>query len=203
MRRPPAEELAQRSPGSCRLSTRRHSLLGSSLARCGTGPSSRSAYRPTAGPQRGCRVAHEQAATGQDASFTPGTVVRPRPATTLRPAPAAFQRPVPTALLLLPIDRGHLHEASPEVHSRSPLIPPASPPPGPGSTLPAGLLLACSPRMEQGPLGVFPKLRTPRLPATHVEAETGQHALARYYTLGISRTSIGASTYPHAPSRRT
>jgi hypothetical protein len=57
--------------------------------------------------------------------------------------------------------------------------------------------------MEQGPLGVFPKLRTPRLPATHVEAETGQHALARYYTLGISRTSIGASTYPHAPSRRT
>jgi hypothetical protein len=120
MRRPPAEELAQRSPGSCRLSTRRHSLLGSSFARCGTGPSSRSADRPTAGPQRGCRVAHAQATTGQDASFTPGTVVRSRPATTLRPAPAAFQRPVPTALLLHPIDRGHFHEASTEVHAIRP-----------------------------------------------------------------------------------
>jgi hypothetical protein len=132
-----------------------------------------------AGPQRDCHVAHEQDTTGQDASFTPGTVVRSRPATTLRPAPAAFQRPVPTAPLLLPIGGGHCHETSAEVHSRSPITPAASPPPGPGSKLPAGLLLACSPRMERGPLGFFPELRTPRLPTTHVEAETGHHALAR------------------------
>jgi hypothetical protein len=39
--------------------------------------------RPTggrpAGPQRGCRVAHEQDPTGQGALLTPGTVVRSRP----------------------------------------------------------------------------------------------------------------------------
>ena len=43
----------------------------------------------TAGPQRGCRVAHEQDPTGQGASLTPGTVVRSRPAVGLRQAPAA------------------------------------------------------------------------------------------------------------------
>ena len=30
---------------------------------------------------------------------------------------------------------------------------------------PSGLPLACDPRMEQGPLGFFPELRTPPLPA--------------------------------------
>ena len=83
--------------------------------------------RPTgdrsAGPQRGCHVAHEQDSTGQGAPFTPGTVVRSRPATILRPAPAAFQRPVPTAPLTHPIGGGHLHEASSGVHSRSPITP--------------------------------------------------------------------------------
>jgi len=77
----------------------------------------------TAGPQRGCHVAHEQDSTGQGAPFTPGTVVRSRPATILRPAPAAFQRPVPTAPLTHPIGGGHLHEASSGVHSRSPITP--------------------------------------------------------------------------------
>ena len=87
----------------------------------------------TAGPQRGCHVAHEQDSTGQGAPFTPGTVVRSRPATTLRPAPAAFQRPVPTAPLTHPIGGGHLHEASSGVHFRSPITPrrpDAAPEPG-------------------------------------------------------------------------
>jgi hypothetical protein len=35
-------------------------------------------------------------------------------------------------------------------------------------------ITACGPRMEQGPLGFFPELRTPPLPATHVRAGTGQ-----------------------------
>jgi len=54
---------------------RRHSLLGSSCARCGVQLSSRSAYRRRgrhrrpAGPQRGCRVAHEQDPTRQGASL--------------------------------------------------------------------------------------------------------------------------------------
>ena len=51
----------------------RHSLLGSSWP-LGIEPPSRSAYRPppVTGPQRGCRVAHEQAATGQGALFIRG-----------------------------------------------------------------------------------------------------------------------------------
>ena len=47
----------------------------SSDTRRGIGPSSRSAYRPTAGPRRGYRVPHARAATGLGASFTPGTTV--------------------------------------------------------------------------------------------------------------------------------
>lgn len=39
-------------------------------------------------------------------------------------------------------------------------------------TRPSGLPLACSPRMEREPLGVFPELRTLPLPATHVRAGT-------------------------------
>jgi hypothetical protein len=135
------------------------------------------------GPHRGCPVAHEQDATGQGAPLTPRTAVRSRPAITTQPAPAAFQRPVPTAPLKHPIGGGHLHEASTGVHSRSP-IPPGHPnrAPDAGTALrhrPTGLLLACSSRMEREPLGFFPELRTPQSPATHVEAETGHHALAR------------------------
>ncbi len=46
-----------------------------SCSRQGVGPSSRSAYRPTAGPRRGYRVPHERAATGMGAPYTPGTAV--------------------------------------------------------------------------------------------------------------------------------
>jgi hypothetical protein len=44
---------------------------------------------------------------------------------------------------------------------------------------PAGLLLACGPRMGHGPLRLLPRASHPQLPATHAEAETGQCALAR------------------------
>jgi hypothetical protein len=131
------------------------------------------------GPQRGCHVAHEQDTTGQDACFTPGTVVRTQPTVGLRPAPAASQRLVPTAPLLLPIGGGHFHEASTQVHAIRPSPRRPHRQPGPGSKLPAGLLLAGNPRMERRSLGLNPELRTPQLPATHVEAETGQSALAR------------------------
>ena len=87
---------ATRFPVSCCRFGCRPSLLGSSFARWGFQPSSRSAHRRrSAGPQRGCRVAHEQDPTGQGALLIPGTVVRSRPATILRPAPAALLRPVP------------------------------------------------------------------------------------------------------------
>ena len=37
----------------------------------------------------------------------------------------------------------------------------------------SGLPLAGGPRMERVPLGFYPELRTPPLPATHVRVETG------------------------------
>src|ERR1700758_1988302 len=107
----PAEVPATRFPVSCRHFGGRPSLLGSSCARWGVAPSSRSVYRRrSAGPQRGCRVAHEQDPTGQGALLIPGTVVRSRPVTVLRPAPAALLRPVPTAPLEHPIGGGDTYE---------------------------------------------------------------------------------------------
>lgn len=165
MRRPPG--------GGCRPTTcgfllpfgHRHWLLGSSCARWGIEPSSRSAYRPPklAGPQRGCRVAHEQAATGQGASFIPGTVVRSRPATILRPAPAALLRPVPTAPLEQPIGGGHFHETSSKVHRIHPSPRGNWQSPRSRKTIqpPAGLLLARGPRMEQRPLRLLPRASHP------------------------------------------
>jgi len=63
---------------SCRLFGHRHSLLGSSCARCGTQPSSRSAFRRASPPDpNGVVVLHmSKDATGQGAPLTPGTAVR-------------------------------------------------------------------------------------------------------------------------------
>ena len=130
----PAEVPSTRFPVSCRRFDCRPSLPGSSCARWGVAPSSRSAYRRrSAGPQRGCRVAHEQDPTGQGALLIPGTVVRSRPATILRPAPAALPRPVPIPRWNHPIGVVNLHETSSRVHSRSPITPrrpDAAPEPG-------------------------------------------------------------------------
>jgi hypothetical protein len=46
-------------------------------------------------------------------------------------------------------------------------------------TPPAVVSLPVAPGWNEKPLGFFPELRTPQSPATHVEAETGHHALAR------------------------
>ena len=169
-------------PGFLLPFDRRRSLLGSSCARWGVAPSSRSAHRRrSAGPQRGCHVAHEQDSTGQGAPFTPGTVVRSRPATILRPAPAAFQRPVPTAPLTHPIGGGHLHEASSGVHSRSPITPRwlAATPEPERNRFPPVFSSPAAPGWNGSRFGFYPGLRTPRLPATHAEAETGHRALTR------------------------
>jgi hypothetical protein len=50
---------------------------------------------------------------------------------------------------------------------------------------PSGLLLTCSPRVERGPSGLNPELRTPPLPATHVRPGTDPRTLIRNYTFGI------------------
>ena len=98
MREPLAEEPASSVPGFPLPFGHRHSLLGSSCARRGVQPSSRSAHQTqhsSPGPRRGCHVPHETDTTGVGALCTPGTVVRSRPARSLRAAPAASQRPAP------------------------------------------------------------------------------------------------------------
>jgi hypothetical protein len=164
---------------------------------------------PAAGPQRGFRVAHEQDATGQGAPFTPGTVVRTRAAIILRPAPAALRRPVPTARWNIPpagvtftrrhqgfthvrpspITAGYRHRA----RKRRRFPPVFSSPAAPG--------------WDRGRFGFFPRLRTPRLPAAHARAETGQRALARVTRLrhqpGLQRRLPLELMHPHvAHSRR-
>ncbi len=164
----------------------------------------------TAGPQRGCHVAHEQDSTGQGAPFTPGTVVRSRPATTLRPAPAAFQRPVPTAPLTHPIGGGHLHEASSGVHSRSPITPgrpDAAPQPG-SASFPPVFSLPAAPGWNGNRFGFDLGLRTPQSPAEHAEAETGPRALARVLHLrhqpNLQTVPPTSLMHPHvAPNRRS
>ena len=165
MRRPSGGGASPAAPVSCCLSATGIRFLGHPAP---AGELSLPHGRPTGhhvtGPQRGCRVAHEQAATGQGALFIPGTVVRSPPAITFRRAPAALPRPVPTAPLEHPICGGHFHETSTRVHAIHP-----SPQAGwlpaqgrePHLQVPAGLLLARGPRMEHGPLRLLPRAPHP------------------------------------------
>ena len=161
---PPAEVPATRFPVSCRRFGCRPSLLGSSCARWRVAPSSRSAHRRrSAGPQRGCRVAHEQDPTGQGALLIPGTVVRSGPATILRPAPAALPRPVPIPRWNIPsagvtFTRRHQGFTHVRPSPQDDRMPPRS---RETSPLPAGLLLACRPRMEREPLRLLPRASHP------------------------------------------
>jgi len=153
--------------------------------------------RPTGhhvtGPQRDCRVAHEQTATGQGALFIPGTVVRSRPAITFRPAPAALPRPVPTAPLDHPIGGGHFHETSTRVHAIHP-SPQARLATGPRpGTLPAGSRRS-SPRPRPPDGTRAASASTPGFAPRSYPRRTPRRRQAithwpGYYTLDISRTS--------------
>src|SRR6185437_16697682 len=81
------------------------------------------------------------------------------------------------------------------VHSRSPITPrrlAAAPEPG-NRRFPPVFSSPAAPGWDKGRFGFYTGLRTPQLPATHAEAETGQCALARDRAPGISRASNGAS----------
>ena len=196
-----------RLPVSRCLSACRRWLLGSSSACWGVAPSSRSAYRRrSAGPQRGCRVAHEQDPTGQGALLIPGTVVRSRPATILRPAPAASLRPVPIPRWNIPsagvtFTRRHQGFTHVRPSPQDDRMPPRS---REASPLPAGLLLARRPRMEREPLRLVPRASHP---AVIRRARRGGDRPSR---TGPSTTPTasaeppnGASYFTHAPSCRT
>ena len=70
---------------------------------------------------------------------------------------------------------------------------------------PSGLLLACRPWVEQGLLGFYLELRTPPLPATHVQAETGHRTRTRDYPdIGDTADPLSKSIHStHATSCRT
>ena len=118
--------------------------------------------------------------------------MRSRPATILRPAPAALPRPVPTTPLTRPIGGANLHEASSEVHSRSPITHRTAgsrPRAGKPHDLPAGLLLARRHRMEQQRLRLRPRASHPAV--THDARRGGD---------GPSRTGPGTTPRPQPPS---
>jgi hypothetical protein len=138
----------------------RRSLLGSSFSRWGTGPSSRSAYRHLSpgpdpiGVPRSTRTRHDRVGCplnpGDGGALTtdaenPVAACRIPAACPCTPAPASHR---------LGLNVTGRHRGFTCVH-------------------PSGLPLACSPRMEQGPLGFSPGLRTPPSPATHARVGTG------------------------------
>jgi hypothetical protein len=136
----------------------------SSDSRRGTGPSSRSAYRPTAPDlDGGYRVSHARATTGVGASCVPRTAVLFPAERVPQPAPAALLRPVPALRYRIPPTELTVTRHQPEVQVLHP----------------SGLPLACSARMEQAPSGFCLMLRTPPgTPATHVRPRPGHRARA-------------------------
>ena len=180
----PAEVPVLRPPVSCCLSAVGLGLLGHPAP---AGSLSLPHGRPTGhhvtGPQRGCRVAHEQAATGQGALFIPGDggalpALYHLPARTCRSSTASPYGPGGTSHR-----RGALSRDVSESSRYSPITPgPAGYRPragNPACRLPPVFSSPAAPGWNTGRFGFYPGLRTPRLPAAHARAETGHHALAR------------------------
>ena len=172
---------------------RRHSLLGSSCSRRELGlPHG----RPTGAPSAMRRTPTGLSCSARSRRDRGGRLLNPGdggalPAgDILRPAPAALPRPVPITPLKHPIGGANLHEASSEVHSRSPITHrTAGSRPGPGSLtiFPPVFSSPVAPGWNSSGFGFDPGLRTPRLPTTHAEAETGHRALARVLRRDLSR----------------
>jgi hypothetical protein len=92
------------------------------------------------------------------ALYTPGTVVSSRPAVR---CPAGTRR-FAAASPCIPLEHSAWRDPNVTRHHQ-----------GFTHVHPSGLPLACDPRTEREPLGVFSELRTPPLPAAHVRAGTG------------------------------
>jgi hypothetical protein len=74
------------------------------------------------------------------------------------------------------------------------------------SSLPPVFSSPAAPGWDTGRFGFYPGLRTPRLPATHAEAETGHHALARVLhhrpQPGLQRCLPLTLMHPHVARNR-
>ena len=206
MRKPSGGGAGHAVPGFLPPFGCRHSLLGSSCARWGMHlPHGRPTGGRSAGPQRGCRVAHEQDPTGQGALLTPGTVVRSRPAIILRPAPAAFRgqslRPrwnIPSAGVTFT----RRHQGFTCVH---PSPQDDRPPPRAGKRhrFPPVFSSPAAPGWNKSRFGFYPGFAPRGYPRRTPRRRQAIAHWPEYYTSGISRTSNGASHFTHAPSLRT
>ena len=125
----------------------------------------------------------------------------------LRPVPTAPQTIPSAGVSLTRRHQGFTHALT-FAHHPIPSPQPAGCRPGPGSSpLPAGLLLACRPRMEPEPLRLRPRASHP---AVTRDARRGGDRLAHrpeYYTFDISRTSkrclplVSCTVTPHITRR--
>jgi hypothetical protein len=205
-----------RVPVSCRRFGRRHSLLGSSCARWGVEPSSRSAdrrlltcrrppdpngvvvlrmlkLRPGRAPAlpRGRWCAPDRRlSSGRHPPLFRGQSLRPR--WNIPPAGVTFTRRQHRFTHVRPSPPGGwMPPRSREPHGLPPVF---SSPAAPG--------------WNTDRFGFDPRLRTPRSPATHARAETGHRALARVlhprHQSNLLRCLPLALMHHHvAPSRRS
>jgi hypothetical protein len=185
MRSPSGGGAGPADPGFLLPFGHRHSLLGSSCARWGIEPSSRSAYRPPTGDRTptglsccacaSCDRAGRSLYPGDGGALPAGDYL---PAGTCRSSTASPYGPAGTSHR-----RGALSRDVSESSRYSPITPgPAGYRPKAGNPtcgLPPVFSSPAAPGWNTGRFGFCPGLRTPQLPATHARAETGQHALAR------------------------
>ena len=178
-RQPPGVRPSRRGfplPFSCR-----RSLLRSSLPRWRHRPSLRSAHRPRRSPCRppsGLPRSTHASCDRIGCPLDPGAAVLTRLDRSLSTGACRFPAASPARPALTSHPRASTmtrqHRGFTHVH-------------------PPGLSLTRGPRMERGPFGLNPGLRTPRLPATHAGVGTGHRALARA-TSPSSRSPLNATT---------
>ena len=163
----------------------RHSLPGHPVPARGTGPSLRSAYRsllPGPDPDGVATFRAHELRPGwvpsrprglrcpHDRQVIPGRRTPPCSGPSLYPRPATHHR----RLLIT-----RHHQGFTVVH-------------------PSGLPLACSPRVEREPSGLFPGLHTPPLPAAHAGVGTGIVGTCLSYVT-IAGPPLNAATHHVRP----
>ena len=201
-----------RLPVSRRLSACRRWLLGSSCARWGVAPTSRSAYRQNRSPDPNgvVMLRMNKIRPGRAPPLPRGRWCAPG-RRLFSGAPAAFQRPVPTA----PLNPSH-RRGSPSrgVIGGSPAFTHHSeatgcrPRAGKRTGLPPVLSSPATTGWNGSRFGFDPGLRTPQSPAEHAGAETGPRALARVLHLwhqpNLQTVPPTSLMHPHvAPTRKS
>ncbi len=161
----------------------------------------------TAGPQRGCHVAHEQDSTGQGAPFYPGDggalpTGDYSPAGTRRFPAASPYGPADTSHRRGSPSRGIIRGSLSFTHH--PKTAGCRPGAGKRAHFPPVFSWPAAPGWNGNRFGFDPGLRTPQSPAEHAEAETRPLRTGPSTTpMASAKPPNGASHFTHAPSCRT